>query len=91
MTVTLQMYEKVPFFPNLTVSSWLLPGARSFVFLPAILKSWPILPLLTTLKTTVVPTGTERLDSLNDHSLATTVTVTFAACAVVVFALLVGR
>src|SRR5438067_1459794 len=82
--VTVQTYENVPFFPNFTVSSWLRPGASSFVDFPAILKLWPILPLLVTLKTTVVPTGTERFESLNDHSFATTLIVTFDACAVVV-------
>lgn len=44
-----------------------------FVFLPAILKSWEILPRLITVKITV-PVGTLRFESLNLNSVATTVT-----------------
>jgi hypothetical protein len=49
------------------------PGESSGVFFPAILKSWEILPLLVTVKTTV-PIGTLRFDSLNLNSVAVTVT-----------------
>jgi len=66
-------YAKWPFFLNLTVSRADLPGARVLVFFPAILKSWEILPLFTTLKITVVPTRMLRFESTNLNSEAATV------------------
>ena len=42
-----------PFFANFTVSFAALPGSSVFVFLPPILKSCEILPLLMTVKITV--------------------------------------
>src|SRR6185295_10526549 len=69
-----QMYGNFPVFWNLTVSVWLLPGARSFVFLPLSLKSWSTLPLFVTLKLTV-PLGAEVFESANLNSVALTVIV----------------
>src|SRR5690349_15457111 len=57
----------------------LLPGFRSGVFLPAILKSCGILPLFVTVKVTD-PAGTEAFESLNLNSLAVTVTAVACAC-----------
>ena len=48
------------------------------MILPAIEKLWVIFPLLTTLKITVVPTGTLRLDNVKENSLAETTIVTGA-------------
>ncbi len=62
-----------PFFGNLTVSIGDLPGSSDFVFLPAILKSCEILPLLRTVKITV-PVGTLLLEKVYLNSNAFTVT-----------------
>ena len=67
-----------PFFANLTVSSWRLPGASVFVFLPPILKSCEILPLLMTVKITV-PVGTRFFENVYLNSNAFTVTFEIAA------------
>src|SRR5581483_2268754 len=69
-------YANWPFFGNLTVSFADWPGASDFVFFPAILKSWLILPLFTTLKTTVEPAGTDRFENVNENSRAVTVIAT---------------
>src|SRR5581483_2264902 len=87
-------YASLAFLVNLTVSVAVLPGARIFVRFPAITKLCPIFPRLTTWKTTVVPAGTERLESLKDHSRIVTVIVTRAtlfARVLVVLALLAER
>src|SRR5262249_25316385 len=61
------------FLPNLTVIVCDWPGLSSLVFFPAILKSWPILPLLTTLKATVPVFGRLDFESLIFHSDSVTV------------------
>src|SRR3954463_10070772 len=75
---TLRTYAFLPFL-SVTVSFALLPGFRSGVFLPAILKSCGILPLFVTEKVTE-PAGTDALESLNLNSLAVTVTAVACAC-----------
>ncbi len=70
-----QRYAKLPFFLKTTLSVAVFPGAMVGVFLPLILKSWPILPLFSTLKMTV-PTGTVFLERTNLNSVALTTTVT---------------
>src|SRR4051812_13351042 len=81
---TVQREANLPFFVNLTVSLADLPGASTLVFLPAILKSWATLPLLTTVKITV-PTLTLVFESLNLNSVI--VTVTFVGAGVAAAAL----
>src|SRR4029079_14028625 len=61
-----------PFFVTLTVSLAVLPGASNGVFLPLILKSWAILPLLLTVKMTV-PIGALSFENLYLNSEALTV------------------
>ena len=51
--VSVQRKPKRPFFVNETVTFADLPGASKGVFLPKILKSWAILPLFVTVKTTM--------------------------------------
>ena len=59
---------------NFTVSFAALPGSSVFVFLPPILKSCEILPLLITVKITV-PVGTLRFEKTYLNSDAFTVTL----------------
>ena len=67
-----------PFFVNFTVSFAVLPGSSDFVFLPPILKSCEILPLLITVKMTV-PVGTLRFEKTYLNSDAFTVTFVVAS------------
>ena len=77
-----------PFFVNFTVSFAVLPGSSDFVFLPLILKSCEILPLLITVKTTV-PVGTLRREKTYLNSDA--FTVTFVGATTFVLAAPAGR
>jgi hypothetical protein len=51
---------------------WLRPGRSSLVRRPLTTKSWIVSPRLWTTKRTVDPAGTERRESLNVKSLAST-------------------
>jgi hypothetical protein len=66
---------------NLTVSFADFPGSRFGVFLPLILKSCVILPLLTTVKITVPVAGMLRFENpnLNSEALTVILVVAFAA------------
>ena len=70
----------MPFFLKVTRSIARWPGLSVFVRaeieLPRILKSWEILPLLITVKMTVLPAGTLRFESTNLNSDAETVILT---------------
>ena len=70
---------------NFTVSFAALPGSSVFVFLPPILKSCEILPLLITVKITV-PVGTLRFEKTYLNSDAFTVTLVVASAAFVLAA-----
>src|SRR5258705_10587809 len=70
--VSVHRYCTRPFFENLTVSLADWPGPSIFVTLPAMKKLWVIFPLFTTLKVTVVPTGTDFLDTVKENSFAET-------------------
>ncbi len=59
------------------------PGLSSFVFTLLTLKSWPILPLFTTLNLTFPTAGTLAFESLNLKSVAVTVIVGIVAAFVV--------
>ncbi len=71
-----------PFFANFTVSFADLPGSSVLVFLPPILKSCEILPLLMTVKTTV-PVGTLFFEKTYLNSDALTVIFVVASADVV--------
>jgi hypothetical protein len=70
---SVQMKAIAPFFGNVTLSVVLCPFASVFVFLPAILKSCGIFPLLMTVKMTTDLAGTVFFDSTNLNSEAFTV------------------
>src|SRR4051812_33770722 len=69
---TVQEYAYRP-FPSVILSRAVLPGEMTAVLWPAILKSWPSLPLLTSLKMNL-PCRAEVRESLNLNSVAVTVT-----------------
>src|SRR5256885_4722834 len=66
---------------RVTLSVADLPGPTFAVFLPAILKSWAVLPLFVTLKM-VTPWRAVFVDNTNLNSLAFTVTVVAAAACI---------
>src|SRR3954471_6674224 len=77
--VTVHRYAYWPFFLKLTVIVCVLPGASSLVLILLILKSWPVLPLVTNLNFTLPFFGTVPFESLNLKSVMVTVMVGIVA------------